>query len=56
MQENHMKRMLGLMAGVVLSLSFLGCGKTAAVQQTKGPLPDKKSFWSYFECCFGCNY
>lgn len=37
-----MKRMLGLMAGVVLSLSFLGCGKTAAVQQTKGPLPDKK--------------
>ena len=34
-----MKRMLGLMAGVVLSLSFLGCGKTAAVQQTKGPLP-----------------
>ena len=37
-----MKRMLGLMAGVVLSLSFLGCGKTTVVQQAKGPLPDKK--------------
>ena len=37
-----MKQKLWLVAGVVLSLSFFGCGKTSAIQQVKGPLPDKK--------------
>lgn len=37
-----MKQILLFVAGVLLSLSLIGCGKTTVVQQSKGPLPDKK--------------
>ena len=37
-----MKQMLLFVAGVLLSLSLIGCGKTTVAQQSKGPLPDKK--------------
>ena len=37
-----MKQILLFVAGVLLSLSLIGCGKTTVAQQSTGPLPDKK--------------
>lgn len=38
-----MKRSFVFATAIVLSISFLSCGKSNSKQQSKGPLPEKRS-------------